>query len=52
MISTTQGAMTPADLEELRRDYDWDELNHREPEPDECKDGRLLTDDCEACDRY
>lgn len=52
MIYTTQGAMTAADLEEWREDHDWDVMNRSEPEPDECEHLRLLTDDCEACDRY
>jgi hypothetical protein len=52
MIYTSHGLMTAADLEEYRQDYDWDELRQREPEDDECEHLRLLTDDCDECERY
>lgn len=51
MIYTGHGLMTAADLEEYRRDYDWDELNSPEPDGDGCVHGRLLTEDCDACDQ-
>ncbi len=51
-IYTTHGLMTPADLEEWRLDTDWYELNRREPNDDECDHLRLLTDDCDDCERW
>jgi hypothetical protein len=51
-VYTTQGLMFGNDLEEYRLDTDWYELNRREPENDECEHLRLLTDDCDECERY
>jgi hypothetical protein len=53
MIYTSHGLMTTADLEEYRRDYDWDELSEAEPQGDDgCVHARLLTDDCDDCERF
>lgn len=52
LLVTSHGVMTAADLEEYRQDYDWDELHQRAPEDGECEHARLLTDDCDDCERY
>lgn len=52
VIYTTHGAMTATDLEEHRRDTDWYELHRREATEGECAHLRLLTDDCDGCERY
>lgn len=52
MIYTSQGAMTPADLEQHRLDTDWYELNPPVPQDGECEHCRQLTDDCDDCGRY
>ena len=49
MAYTSHGLMTSDDLEEYRRDYDWDELNPQPETDDGCVHGRLLTEDCDEC---
>lgn len=49
MTYTSHGLMTPADMEEHRQDYDWDELREPEPNDDACVHGHLLADDCGEC---
>ncbi len=50
-LYTSHGLMTPADLEEWRRDTDWYEAHPRPQQDDECGHGRYLDDDCDACGR-
>ena len=51
MTYTSHGLMTAADMEECRRDYDWDELRQPEPDDDACVHDRLLTEDCGECEQ-